>query len=250
MDLPIPLGGTSNHFRTDVLRDLLGWDAWNVTEDADLGVRAERLGWRVGIVSSTTWEEACSAWKPWIRQRTRWIKGYLVTAQVHLRHPWTYVRESGIRGVFGMTALIVGTPAMFLLWPILLAVTLVALVVPDQMSNLLPYWMQRASAVNLVMGNLTMMGLSAAAVGRRKLWPLLGFALLVPGYFALHAIAAWRAAYQLIFDPFRWEKTPHGISPGHDDDEVAPQPFPEPRPAVTGATEPSRAADDELVAHR
>ena len=87
MRLPIPLGGTSNHFRVSALRELGGWDPYNVTEDADLGVRAAAEGKTVGIIESTTWEEACSEWKAWIRQRTRWIKGYMVTALVHMRRP-------------------------------------------------------------------------------------------------------------------------------------------------------------------
>ena len=87
LKLPIPLGGTSNHFRVDALRELGGWDPFNVTEDADLGVRASAMGLEVGIIDSTTWEEACSEWTAWIRQRTRWIKGYMVTTLVQLKHP-------------------------------------------------------------------------------------------------------------------------------------------------------------------
>ena len=85
--LPIPLGGTSNHFRTSVLRHLGGWDAWNVTEDADLGLRAAAEGYTVGVIPSTTYEEACGRYWPWIRQRTRWIKGYMQTGLVHTRRP-------------------------------------------------------------------------------------------------------------------------------------------------------------------
>jgi cellulose synthase/poly-beta-1,6-N-acetylglucosamine synthase-like glycosyltransferase len=82
--LPIPLGGTSNHFRAEALRRLGGWDPHNVTEDADLGLRATVEGCRVGEIDSATDEEACSRVRPWIRQRTRWIKGYMQTALVHL----------------------------------------------------------------------------------------------------------------------------------------------------------------------
>ena len=56
--LPLPLGGTSNHFRADVLRKVGGWDPFNVTEDADLGMRLARFGYRTGVIGSTTWEEA------------------------------------------------------------------------------------------------------------------------------------------------------------------------------------------------
>ncbi len=100
------------------LRELGAWDPYNVTEDADLGIRAAADGMTVGITESTTWEEACSEWKAWIRQRTRWIKGYMVTALVHMRRPRQLSRETGVRGVFGVLGLIAGTPAMFLCCPL------------------------------------------------------------------------------------------------------------------------------------
>ena len=85
--MPIPLGGTSNHFRTDVLRELHAWDPFNVTEDADLGIRMAQKGYRVGVVDSTTFEEASCRAGQWIRQRSRWIKGYMQTFLVHTRRP-------------------------------------------------------------------------------------------------------------------------------------------------------------------
>jgi len=107
--LPIPLGGTSNHFRTKILRDLGGWDPYNVTEDADLGMRASYRGYRVGILPSTTFEEANSRVKNWIRQRSRWLKGYLQTFLVHNRHPFQVVRNSGWKGWFTLQVFIGGT---------------------------------------------------------------------------------------------------------------------------------------------
>jgi cellulose synthase/poly-beta-1,6-N-acetylglucosamine synthase-like glycosyltransferase len=53
--LPFPLGGSSNHFRTGVLRKAGGWDSYNVTEDADLGIRLYRLGYRAAAIPSTTY---------------------------------------------------------------------------------------------------------------------------------------------------------------------------------------------------
>ena len=92
LGMPIPLGGTSNHFRTDVLRELHAWDPFNVTEDADLGIRIGQKGYRVGVVNSTTFEEASCRVGQWIRQRSRWMKGYMQTLLVHTRRPLHLMR--------------------------------------------------------------------------------------------------------------------------------------------------------------
>ena len=92
LGMPIPLGGTSNHFRIDVLRELHAWDPFNVTEDADLGIRLGQKGYRVGIVDSTTFEEASCRAGQWMRQRSRWMKGYMQTLLVHTRRPLHLIR--------------------------------------------------------------------------------------------------------------------------------------------------------------
>ena len=125
--MPIPLGGTSNHFRTSVLRDLGGWDPFNVTEDADLGIRASALGYSVGVINSTTYEEANTSTHNWIRQRSRWIKGYMQTALVHSRRPGHLVRVTGWRGAAGFSLLIAGTPLTFLMAPLLWLMAIVLL---------------------------------------------------------------------------------------------------------------------------
>jgi cellulose synthase/poly-beta-1,6-N-acetylglucosamine synthase-like glycosyltransferase len=227
LGLPIPLGGTSNHFRVSALRDLGGWDPFNVTEDADLGVRASALGLKVGIIDSTTWEEACSEWHAWIRQRTRWIKGYMVTTLVQLRDPIGAWRKLGVRGMFGLVGLIAGTPAMFLAAPLMWAFflyTFLGGVVPQ---FALPAWTQTVTFFTLVIGNGAMVALTALAARRRRNTRLMGYALLNPAYWVLHSIAAWRALLQLVVSPSHWEKTPHGIVHGPDvdrDDEVVPEP--------------------------
>jgi cellulose synthase/poly-beta-1,6-N-acetylglucosamine synthase-like glycosyltransferase len=222
--LPIPLGGTSNHFRTDRLRSLGGWDAFNVTEDADLGLRATAKGYTVGIITSTTYEEACSQVKPFVRQRTRWIKGYMQTAIVHSRRPVRFTREAGLRGLAGFVLLIAGTPATFLATPILwllTAVWIVGAVPGTQLSQLFPHPFDTLAELSFVAGNLSMVGLNALAVVRRRMFHLLPFALLAPLYWVLHSIAAWRALEQLIRRPFMWEKTPHGL-PGTEPVAHAP----------------------------
>jgi hypothetical protein len=209
--LPIPLGGTSNHFRTDALRELGGWDSHNVTEDADLGLRAAARGYVVRTLASTTYEEACCRTWPWIRQRTRWIKGYLQTGLVHTRHPIRFVRAAGPHATLTLFLLILATPLAFLASPILWAYFAYTslgigpgLAVDDSLARL--------ALANLVVGNVLMIGVSgAAALGRRN-FALIPFMVLLPLYWVLHSIAAWRALYQLITAPSYWEKTPHGLS--------------------------------------
>ena len=214
--LPIPLGGTSNHFRTSVLRHLGGWDAWNVTEDADLGLRASAEGYTVGVIPSTTYEEACGRYWPWIRQRTRWIKGYMQTGLVHTRRPIKTAKAAGVRGVFGLLLLIIGTPLTFLLAPVMALFTVMWVLslagLAPALPDLLPGPMEAIGAINLIVGNAMMVALNALAVGRRRIHHLLPYALLNPLYWCLHYIAAWRALYQLVRNPFHWEKTPHGLT--------------------------------------
>ncbi len=236
LSLPIPLGGTSNHFRADRLRSLGGWDAFNVTEDADLGLRAAAKGYTVGIIASTTYEEACSQIAPFVRQRTRWIKGYMQTAIVHSRRPVKFTREAGLRGLAGFLLLIAGTPATFLATPILWLLRRVDLRrrLGRGRVTLFPHPFDTLAELSLVVGNLSMIGLNALAVLRRRMFHLLPFALLAPLYWVLHSIAAWRALEQLIRRPFMWEKTPHGLQ--------GSQPAPAAVDAIETEAPPLRAA--------
>ncbi|MGY1855559.1 glycosyltransferase [Modestobacter sp. SYSU DS0290] len=210
--LPIPLGGTSNHFRTDLLRDLGGWDPYNVTEDADLGIRASARGHRVAVVNSTTYEEANMAVGNWIRQRSRWIKGYMQTVLVHTRHPWRLLRSVGPRQTAGFALLIGGTPLMFLATPWLYALMVVELIRPGALVPTLPEWLVQVSFANLLLGNGVIIYLSLLAGFKRRTYGLVPFALLSPLYWLLHSIASYKALWQLLVNPFYWEKTNHGLS--------------------------------------
>jgi len=210
--IPIPLGGTSNHFPTALLRELGGWDAYNVTEDADLGLRISNRGYAVGTIDSTTTEEACAAVVPWIRQRTRWIKGYMITAAVNLRHPISFLRRSGIGGAMSMSLLIAGTPLSFLLYPLSILFTLVTWLGVEFGGFRFPEWVLQVSLLVMVFGMSMLIISSAAVAWRRYGWRIAIYAPLLPAYWLLHSIAAWRAAYQALFDPHRWEKTPHGLA--------------------------------------
>jgi glycosyltransferase XagB len=212
LGLPIPLGGTSNHFRVSALRDLGGWDPHNVTEDADLGLRAAVEGYRVGVIDSETDEEACSEIRPWIRQRTRWIKGYMQTALVHTRHPLKLVRDVGVVNALGFLLLIAGTPLTFLLAPLLWVGTATWYAFGEPRLPLVNsgvFWL--IALIDLIAGNVIMILLNMVAAVRDRGWRWAPFAVLNPLYWILHSWASWRALIQLIRNPFYWEKTPHGL---------------------------------------
>lgn len=212
LGLPIPLGGTSNHFRVDALRELIGWDPHNVTEDADLGLRAAVEGYRVGVIDSDTDEEACGELRPWIRQRTRWIKGYMQTALVHSRSPRELVRKVGFVDAAGFLLLIAGTPLTFLLAPVMWVGTAAWFALHEPTLPLVDsglFWL--IALINLAAGNGVMILLNLIAAARGHSWRSAPYALLNPLYWVLHSIAAWRALIQLVRNPFYWEKTPHGL---------------------------------------
>jgi glycosyltransferase XagB len=211
MHLPIPLGGTSNHFRVSTLRAMGGWDAFNVTEDADLGLRAASMGFRVDSTASTTWEEACSQWRPWVRQRTRWIKGYLLTFLVHMRRPVHFARTAGWRGSAGLILLVGGTPATFLAAPFVWAVWIYTFLGGSLSWLEQVPWSKWLFIANFVVCNGSMVALHALGTRRRRRGDLAWYALLLPIYWVLHSIAAWRAVWQLFARPSEWEKTPHGL---------------------------------------
>lgn len=211
--LPIPLGGTSNHFRTTALRRLGGWDPFNVTEDADLGIRAAVLGHTVGVINSTTYEEANRAPGNWVRQRSRWIKGYLQTLLVHLRRPGSLVRTAGLRQTAAFALLVGGTPMTFLFTPPLYALFLASLLLPPTvLSGLFSGWVLWVALFNLVVGNGLMIYVSMMGAFKRRRYPLVLWALLNPLYWLLHSAAAYKALWQLITKPHYWEKTLHGLS--------------------------------------
>ncbi len=219
MRLPIPLGGTSNHFRTSVLKRLGGWDAFNVTEDADLGMRIYRHGLTCRVLDSTTYEEANCRLGNWIRQRTRWLKGWLQTYFVHMRHPVRLWQDLGLRGFMGFQAIIGGLVISSLVHPLFLIQFLThALSNLGKEASLLGAFFNLSSGFwllavfNLCVGYLSAMGLGAIALRQRGLKGLGLQILLMPFYWLLISIAAYRAIYQWVRAPFYWEKTEHGIS--------------------------------------
>jgi glycosyltransferase XagB len=209
---PLPLGGTSNHFRGAVLRELGGWDPYNVTEDADLGIRLARQGYETRVLESTTFEEANSDVINWVKQRSRWYKGYLQTWLVHTRHPRELRRELGWRGFIGFNLFVAGTPLLSLINPVFWAMTTLWFVIhPAIIVALFPAWLYYLSLGVMILGNVSLFYswlVSARMAGSRK---LVFAALLVPLYWGLMSLAVIKAAVQLVSAPSFWEKTVHGL---------------------------------------
>ena len=213
--LPMPLGGSSNHFYTATLREVGGWDAYNVTEDADLGMRLARFGYRSDMIDSTTYEEAPASIGPWLRQRTRWFKGWIQTWLVHMRQPRLLLRELGLPGFITFQLIVGGNALAALVHPLFLA-GLIYLVASGA-----PMWRGDSTAVAIltalygttaVIGYLTSAFLGWLGLARRGLLATAWVLILTPAHWLLLSLAAWRALYQLAVAPYAWEKTEHGLA--------------------------------------
>lgn len=208
LELPMPLGGTSNHFRTDCLRQVGGWDAFNVTEDADLGVRLARLGLKTATIASRTSEEAPIHLGAWLRQRSRWMKGWMQTLIVHDRDWRSLLRDLGWPAFVGLHvyvgSMIFSAPlhAAFLLSFIL---SLLTLQLPHTFG-----WTSMLTVGVFVLGYLGPILLVIAGLDRLKRLDLLAAQLLLPFYWLLHGVAMLMAAWELVASPFAWAKTTHG----------------------------------------
>jgi cellulose synthase/poly-beta-1,6-N-acetylglucosamine synthase-like glycosyltransferase len=209
LGLTIPLGGTTLFFRRDALEALGGWDAHNVTEDADLGLRLARHGYRAELIETETAEEATCQPRAWVKQRSRWLKGYMVTWAVHMRNPRRLWRELGPRRFWGVQVLFLGTITQFLLAPLLWSCWLLAAGLPHPLSGLPAPLMWglvglclTSEAVNIATG---LIGIAATRHRGLMFWvPTLSL------YFPLGALAAAKGLWELIGRPFYWDKTAHG----------------------------------------
>jgi cellulose synthase/poly-beta-1,6-N-acetylglucosamine synthase-like glycosyltransferase len=215
LGVPLPLGGSSNHFRTAVLREIGAWDPYNVTEDADLGVRLARFGYRTTVVRSTTYEEAPARIGPWLRQRTRWFKGWIKTWMVHMRHPLRLLRELGPLGFVCFQLVVGGSVLAALIHPLFLAAVAVALASGGPVLGANGHftgtlvWLYGTS---LGAGYFVSIFLGWRGLARRGLVAHAWVLALVPVHWLLLSLAAWRAAFQLVRDPHGWEKTEHGLA--------------------------------------
>ncbi len=214
-ELPIPLGGTSNHFRIDILRKIGGWDPYNVTEDADLGLRLARAGYTTGVIDSQTYEEANKHLGNWLYQRSRWLKGFIQTWLVHMRDPRRLWREMGPAGFMVTQATTFGILMSALFHPFLVGY------------SLWMFWMIDPAVHGTSTSMLILTGLNTAVfvmgygltiwagkIALRKMgiagwwWAL----ATMPVYWMLVSLASWMALWQFIWNPFHWNKTTHGLS--------------------------------------
>ncbi|GJE42921.1 glycosyltransferase family 2 protein [Methylobacterium soli] len=212
--LPTPLGGTSTHFRTAILRAVHGWDAWNVTEDADLGMRLAVAGYIVGDLPSATLEEAPAEIRPWLRQRTRWMKGFLQTSFTHARRPWRNLRALGPLEVLCALALVPGTVASALVYPFLMGAAAAEFLLSPVWAGP-EFWpnLPTGLAITIFVTGFSAMLLPATLGALRRGWiDLVPYVLMLPLYFLLVSLAAWLGLIELIRAPNRWNKTEHGLS--------------------------------------
>ncbi len=214
LGIPIPLGGTSNHIALEKLRKLGEWDPYNVAEDADLGIRLAVSGGHTSVLNSRTLEEAPVILWAWMKQRTRWIKGYMQTWLVHMRKPVKLYRSMGAIPFWGFQFFVGGPCLVFLLSPLFWLLTLYWLAGGAGLgAGMLPTWILLLVVYTFIAGMLAH-GIFALQVVRHRKWQDMAAAVLVfPFYWTLHSLASFRALWQLFVAPHHWEKTAHGLTP-------------------------------------
>jgi cellulose synthase/poly-beta-1,6-N-acetylglucosamine synthase-like glycosyltransferase len=213
LKIPMPLGGTSNHFRTDALRAIHCWDPYNVTEDADLGIRLARVGLRVRTLDSTTFEEATNSFGNWLKQRSRWLKGYMQTWLVHMRSPRALLRNAGVGGFIGFQLFVGGTFISALVNPVLWAIFLLSKIFGvSLLGTLTAGTAAHFSILGLATGNALFAYLAMLGPFRRGWLELTPYGLTAPFYWLLISCAGGRALWKLVRQPWHWDKTVHGVS--------------------------------------
>jgi len=213
LHLPLPLGGSSNHFRTCVLREAGGWDPYNVTEDADLGTRLARLGYRSAALPSATYEEAPARFVPWLKQRTRWYKGWMQTWLVHMRRPHWLLRELKPAGAIVFQLFLACNVLSALIHPVFTAALCYSLLAAPPLQAIGAMGsVASVFAAAFLSGYASTIALDVVGLHRRGLLAQAWVLVLTPLHWFLLSLAAWRALFQLIFAPQRWEKTEHGLA--------------------------------------
>jgi cellulose synthase/poly-beta-1,6-N-acetylglucosamine synthase-like glycosyltransferase len=212
---PIPLGGTSNHFKRDSLKLLHGWDPFNVTEDCDLGIRLFKKGYRTLMLDSLTLEEANSSFFGWFPQRSRWIKGYIQTYFVHMRHPRKLFAEFKNIHILTFQLIIGGKILSMWINPVLWVATIAYFALRGQIGGFIEslYLTQifYLAVFSLVFGNFLYLYYYMIGAAKREQWELVKYAFIVPVYWLMMSWASWIALIQIYTNPHYWEKTTHGL---------------------------------------
>lgn len=213
VDSPIPLGGTSNHFIVNTLKKIGVWDPFNVTEDADLGLRIFRHGLKTSIINSNTLEEANSSLGGWLKQRTRWQKGFLITFLVHTSSSGNLLRDLGLKKFILSYLTFGGSFFLPFLNPFLWFIFIISYLPVLTQYRIPPVidFVRWIALFNLIIGNLTYLVIHLISCLKNKRPDLALFTLLLPFYWMLISLATFRAAWQFVFRPFYWEKTSHGL---------------------------------------
>ena len=213
LNLPIPLGGSSNHFRVGALVGVGAWDEWNVTEDADLGIRLSRFGYKVNALDSDTWEEAPYEFGNWFSQRVRWQKGWIQTLIVHSRRPIFFWRDLGPRRAVAATTLIVGAIFGCLFWPAFAIGTIWRVLTVGH--GALSPWRELSDVFTYILalaGVWTILLPAVIAAKFRGLKVTTSVLVLLPVYYILVSAATWVAVFDQVLRPHYWAKTAHGRS--------------------------------------
>lgn len=213
LGMVIPLGGTTVFFRRRALEDLGRWDAHNVTEDADLGLRLARRGFRCKFVPTVTEEEATASIKPWVRQRSRWIKGYCVTWCVHMRDPLALLGDLGLKRFIGVQIVFLGSLSQFILAPLLWSFWLILFGVPHPLTTMAPPAAILTLATLFFIAEIATVSIAALSVATPRHGWLIKWVPMMHIYFPLAAFASWKGFAELITRPFYWDKTDHGKTP-------------------------------------
>lgn len=212
---PIPLGGTSNHFKTQDLHRLKGWDSFNVTEDADLGMRLAKRGYTTAIIDSVTLEEANSSLSNWFAQRSRWIKGYMQTYLVHMRNLKDFSGPHGVSLFFTFQLIIGGKiMSMFinpLMWMITISYFVLRAYIGPFVETFFPLPVLYMGVFSLVFGNFLYLYYYLIGCIKHEHDELVKYIILVPLYWLAMSVAAWVAFYKLLTAPHHWSKTKHGL---------------------------------------
>ena len=211
LNLIIPLGGTSNHFKTKKLKEIGAWDDYNVTEDAEIGIRLSLLGYKVALLNSTTYEESPMTFKNWIKQRTRWIKGYLQTYIIFLVNKKKYFKNLSFFQILGFH-MFIGLPAFtYFFTPFLGAIFVLSYFEIIKILGSIKYILLFSQIV-FVIGIFCSVFITINSVIYHKWYNIIEVIFLFFFYHILHSLASYRAIYQLFSKTYYWEKTEHGAT--------------------------------------